>query len=70
MRSAIGDVGFVGEEDRAHRHRLQRLFGNVPQHRRGVEPDLGALRRCEAAAARCAVVAHARRAAAYADRCS
>ena len=38
------DVRFVGEEDGAHRHRLQRLLGHVAQHGRGVEPDLGSTR--------------------------
>ena len=37
------DVRFVGEKDIAHRHRLQRFFRNVAEHRRRIQPDLRAL---------------------------
>ena len=43
MRSAMATSCVVGEKHRAHRHRLQRLLGHLPQHRRRVEPNLGAL---------------------------
>ena len=39
------DIGVGGEPDRPERHRLERLLGNLPQHRGGEEPDLGALAR-------------------------
>jgi hypothetical protein len=42
----------------AHRHRLQRLLGHLPQHGRGVEPDLGALRGRVAGGGGAAVVPH------------
>ena len=37
-------VVLVGEKDLPHRHRLERLFRNLPQHGGGVEPDLRPLR--------------------------
>ena len=40
-----GDVGVVGEKDLAHRHRLQRLLGQLAQHRGRVETNLRALGR-------------------------
>ena len=55
MRSATATSSSVARNTVAHRHRLQRLFGHVPQHGRGVEPDLGAL--ASARAARCARLA-------------
>jgi hypothetical protein len=53
-----GDVGFIGEKHSAHGHRLQRLFGNVAQHCRGVEPDLGAIGLVDGLVGRIGVVPH------------
>ncbi|MDZ7630853.1 MAG: hypothetical protein U5K74_05710 [Gemmatimonadaceae bacterium] len=44
MRSASAMSASVGQPHGAHRHGLQRLLGHVPQHARGVEPDLRPLR--------------------------
>ena len=40
----LGDVGVGRDQHPTQRHRLQRLLGNLPQHRRGPEPDLLPLR--------------------------
>ena len=53
-----GDVGLVGEEHRAHGHRLKWLLGDVPQHRRGVEPNLRTLGRRERLSTGLSVMPH------------
>ena len=40
-----GDIGVARQEHTPHRHRLQRLLGNLSQHRRGVETNLRAFGR-------------------------
>jgi hypothetical protein len=50
------DIGVVGEEHLAHRHGLKRLLRQLPQGVRGVQPDLGALRRGVRGAPRLTVV--------------
>ncbi len=53
-----GDIGVVGEEDAPHGHGLKRLFGDLPQHGRGVEAYLGAVGRRERRAVGLAIVPH------------
>ena len=37
------DIGVVGEIHGPERHGLQRFLGDVPQHRRRIQPDFGAI---------------------------
>ena len=54
MRSATATSSSSARKTCAHRHRLQRLLGDLAQHGRRVEPDLGALGRgSDAALAAC-----------------